>query len=235
MKKVLLFLFAALVIFLSGWAFSKSRNHQIFGEIISRVETDKKIVALTFDDGPWNKIYTEEVLAILNAMEVKGTFFLNGRGIESGFSNAEKIVSAGHALGNHSFSHETLIFRRYDDISKEVEQTSKLIRSAGFEGEIFFRPPYGKKLFLLPYFLDQNGITTVMFDVEPESYREARKDVVSMVDHVVEHTRSGSIILLHVLGSKNDISRAALPLIIQQLRSDGYQFVLLPELFRENT
>lgn len=234
MKRILIILIAVPIFIALGWNYSKSRNYQLFGEIISNVETDTKIVALTFDDGPWNSKYTEEVLSVLDELEVKGTFFLNGRGIEANINDAKKIVSSGHAIGNHSYSHNTLIFRGYEDIAEEVEHTNELIRSAGYVGEIFFRPPYGKKLFMLPYFLNKNGMTTVTWNVEPESYKEATKNSSSMVEHVVNNTDAGSIILLHVLGSKNGTSRDALPLIINRLRAKGYRFVLLPELFREN-
>lgn len=234
MKRVLIVLIVVSIFLTIGWNYSKSRDYQLFGAIISSVETDNKIVALTFDDGPWNSKYTQEVLSVLDELKVKGTFFLNGRGIEENMSDAKKIVSSGHALGNHSFSHDTLVFKRYETIEDEVARTNTLIRSAGFVGEVYFRPPYGKKLLLLPYYLSKKGITTVTWNVEPESCKDVRKNSGSMVDHVVRNTEGGSIILLHVLGSKNATSRESLPLIIKQLRAKGYSFVLLPELFREN-
>ncbi len=230
MKKTLI---AVLVLsLLAGllWKVSKARSFQFFGEIVNRVEAEEKIVALTFDDGPWNSKHTNEVISILKGLNVKATFFLNGRGIEALPGDTRKLVLAGHALGNHAYSHDRLIFKTYSEIKREVERTNEQIRSAGFQGEIFFRPPYGKKLFVLPYYLQQQGITTVTWDVEPESYSKISANADLMVEHVVSKVSSGSIILLHVLGSKNNISRQSLPQIIKKLRAKGYRFVLLPEL-----
>jgi len=216
------------------WNISRARNYQVFGELINRVETEEKIVALTFDDGPWNNRVTDEVIGILEDLDVKATFFLNGLGIKDHPGATRKLVLSGHDLGNHAYSHKRLILKGYEDVKEEVESTSALIRSSGFQGEIFFRAPYGKKLLVLPYYLKQQGITSVSWDVEPESYENVRGSVNKMVEHVVNHTSPGSIILLHVLGSGNGISRQALPLIIKTLRARGYRFVQLPELFRAN-
>lgn len=234
MKKSLIVIIAVSLLVALAWMYSKSPNHQLFGELINRVETDQAWVALTFDDGPWSSKYTDQVLAGLVELDAKATFFLNGRGIEENMSDAKKIVSAGHAIGNHSYSHNALVLKGYETIAGEVERTNELIRLAGYGGEIFFRPPYGKKLFLLPYFLNEKGITTVTWDVAPESHAGARENTQSMVEYVVNHTGSGSIILLHVLGSRNGIARDSLPLIIKQLRNRGYRFVTLPELLQAN-
>jgi peptidoglycan/xylan/chitin deacetylase (PgdA/CDA1 family) len=222
-----------LVCLIAIWNISRARSFQIFGELINRVETGEKIVALTFDDGPWNNGITDEVIAILKHHDVKATFFLNGLGIKDHPSATRRLVQSGHNLGNHSYSHNRLVFKGYDEIKEEVQSTSSLIRSSGFQGEIFFRAPYGKKLLVLPYYLKQQGITSVSWDVEPESYKNARRSADAMVEHVVSNTNPGSIILLHVLGSGNSTSRESLPLIIKALRAKGYRFVQLPELFQE--
>lgn len=214
------------------WTLSNSRTFQVFGDIVSRVDTDKKIVALTFDDGPWNARYTNKVIQILDKLNVKATFFINGRGIENNPEDAKHLVAAGHELGNHSYSHDRLIFKSYDRIKREIENTNSLIRSVGFSGEIFFRPPYGKKLLILPYYLNQNGITTVTCDVEPESYKKHSKSADSIADYVIDKSKSGSIILLHVMGSKNSTARESLPLIIHGLRNKGFRFVKLSELMQ---
>lgn len=222
-----------LVCIVMTWNISRSRSYQVFGELINRVETGEKIVALTFDDGPWNNRVTDEVITILENLDVKATFFLNGLGIKDHPSATKRLVLSGHDLGNHSYSHKRLIFKGYEEIKEEIESTSSLIRSSGFQGEIFFRAPYGKKLLVLPYYLKQQGITSVSWDVEPETYKNVRRSTDAMVEHVVSNTAPGSIILLHVLGSGNSVSRESLPIIINKLRGMGYRFVQLPELFQE--
>ena len=221
-----------LLLLVSGvlWKISKSRSFQFFGEIIQRVETDQRIVALTFDDGPWNRRYTNEVIAILKEKDVKATFFVNGVGVEKLPDDARRFVEEGHTLGNHAYSHDPLVFKSLSTVREQIERTNLLIRDTGFEGEIFFRPPYGKKLFVLPWYLSNAGITTVTWDIEPESIVEIRDDSQLIASHVIDNIRPGSIILLHVLGSKNGESRESIAPIIDKLRGRGYRFVLLPEL-----
>ncbi|MEJ2030024.1 MAG: polysaccharide deacetylase family protein, partial [Maritimibacter sp.] len=91
-----------LVVGLAGWLLSRSHNVQLFGEIVARVETDQPMVALTFDDGP--SPYTQEVIDILAAADVRATFFLIGKDIEARPEAARALVEAGHEIGNHSYS-----------------------------------------------------------------------------------------------------------------------------------
>ncbi len=128
---------------------SKSRTFQFFGEIYSRVETQQKVVALTFDDGP-TRTHTDEILGILREENVKATFYLMGSAIEENQGETEKIIAQGHEIGNHSYNHERMILVTPGFVKNEIETTDGLIRKAGYQGEITFRPPFGKKLFALP-------------------------------------------------------------------------------------
>ena len=110
----------------------RSRSFMLFGKIVSRVETDEKVVALTFDDGPTDK--TPEVLAALDRAGIKATFFLTGREIETEPDAAASIVAAGHQIGNHSYSHQRFVLKSLPFIRDEIERTDALIRQAGFEG-----------------------------------------------------------------------------------------------------
>ncbi|MCE9687757.1 polysaccharide deacetylase family protein [Shewanella sp. AS16] len=235
MKKVflsLLFLSAAVVI--GAWNIGKSRTFQFFGEIIAKIETNEKVVALTFDDGPWSEEYTTQVLGTLEEYNVKGTFFLNGSGIQQNMQSAIDLVNAGHQIGNHSYSHKRMMLIGLDEVKQEIDSTTTLIRQVGFEGEIYFRPPYGKKLIVLPYYLKSEGIKTITWDVEPETYPEIAGSSSAIAEYVVESSSPGSIILLHVLGSKNNESRGAIALIIDGLRSKGYKFVTVSQLLEKN-
>lgn len=232
MKKYLV-IFAVLILAIGGiWKISKSRDFQLFGKIVSRVETADKVIALTFDDGPWNEKHTLPVIDTLDSFGVKATFFLNGKGIENNPVSAQRLVSAGHQIGNHSYSHNRLVLKGFDEIKYEIDSTNELIRSLGYNGEIYFRPPYGQKLFVLPYYLEQQGIVSVTWDIEPESYENVKD---SIAEHAISNARSGSIVLLHVLGSKNQEARKALPDIIKGLQSKGFQFVTVSELLSRST
>jgi peptidoglycan/xylan/chitin deacetylase (PgdA/CDA1 family) len=187
MKKHLRFILKGLIIFiavfLAVWKISSSKSFQFFGGITHRVDTDERVVALTFDDGPTEK--TEEILALLERLEVKGTFFLTGRELERNMEEAKKIVSAGHELGNHTFAHKRMVFRTPSFMRREIDLTDALIREAGYEGEIHFRPPYAKKLFLLPYILKKKNKKTIMWDLEPDS--DLSVSAEEIVNDVVEN------------------------------------------------
>lgn len=209
--------------------FSKSRTTQLFGGIIARVETTRPMVALTFDDGPSVR-FTPDVLAILRERGVKATFFLTGQETEENLPQARMIVSEGHQLGNHSYTHSNMTLMGPARIGQEIERTDAAIRTAGYEGEIMFRPPYGKKLLTLPWYLSRHDRKTIMWDVEPESCPDVAKDAAVFAKHVIEQTRNGSIIIMHVMYRSREVSRQSLPLIIDGLRQRGFEFVTVSQL-----
>ncbi|MCZ4428216.1 polysaccharide deacetylase family protein [Agrobacterium sp. SOY23] len=209
--------------------FSKSRTVQSFGSIIARVETAKPVVALTFDDGPSAR-YTQSVLAILRERGVKATFFLTGKETEENLPQARMIVGDGHQVGNYSYTHSNMMFMGSARITEEIERTDAAIRTAGYEGEIMFRPPYGKKLLTLPWYLSHHDRKTIMWDVEPESFPDVAEDTAAFAKHVIEQTKNGSIIIMHVMYRSREVSRQALPLIIDGLRQRGFEFVTVAQL-----
>ena len=211
------------------WQLSKSRSFQLYGELITRVETQTPLVALTLDDGP-TPTGTRRTLALLDSLDVRATFFVTGRALERHPDHGRRIVEAGHALGNHSYSHRRMILRSRAFVRREVERTDSLIREAGWQGEIPFRPPYGKRLLVLPHYLHQTGRRTVLWDVEPESYREVAASAERIAAHVLDRVRPGSIVLLHVMYPSRAESQRALPLIVSGLRERGYGFVTVQEL-----
>jgi peptidoglycan-N-acetylglucosamine deacetylase len=143
---------------------------------------------------------------------------------------ARAIALAGHELGNHTYSHERMWFVSAGFVAGEVERTDALIRRAGYLGEITFRPPNGKKLLALPYYLEQHDRKTVMWDVEPDSDPEVDAHAERIVDFTVEHTRPGSIILLHGMYAGRDQTRLAVTPIIDRLKAEGYRFVTVSDL-----
>ena len=212
---------------------SRSRTFQFFGTLVHRVETDHPVIALTFDDGPTPE-GTARVLSILDSLGAKGTFFVTGSELLEHLDEGRAILEAGHELGNHSYSHSHMVGKTPRLVRSEIERTDSLIRAVGQEGEVFFRPPYSKKLFVLPWVLWRTGRTTVTSDVEPESYPAAWRDSKAMVDHALEDARSGSIVLLHVMYPSRSESVKALPEIINGLRERGYEFVTVRELLTEH-
>ncbi|MBN2168218.1 MAG: polysaccharide deacetylase family protein [Actinobacteria bacterium] len=205
---------------------SNARSFQLSGKLVNKVDTDEKVAALTFDDGPAEG--TGEVLEILKDKDVKATFYVIGQYMEQYPDQAREIAAQGHELGNHSYFHRRLILKSPSSVKNEIETTNGLIREAGYQGEITFRPPYGKKLLILPWYLSKKKITTVTWDVEPDT--EHAGNAGEILDYTLKETRPGSIILLHPFGSEGSADIRALPEIIDGLREEGYSFVTVSDL-----
>lgn len=230
MRKATWFL-GLLVACFSVWELSRSRTWQLFGEIVPRVETERKVVALTFDDGPRTAV-VDELVGVLAKHHVRATFFVCGAEIREHPQAAAKLVAAGHELGNHSYSHARMVLKSPAFVRSEYERTDALIRSAGQRGPIHVRAPYCKKLAALPWYFAKNERIHVTFDVEPESSSKLDADMQLLVADVVGSVRPGSIILLHPWHHGRERSRAAVPLIIEQLRAKGYELVTVSELLK---
>ena len=207
---------------------TKSRNFQLLGEIMAKGETTEKVVALTFDDGPAEN--TEEILEILRSENTKATFFLTGYEMEMNMEATKKIVQEGHEIGNHSYSHKRMIFKSPAFIKDEIERTDELIRQAGYQGDIHFRPPNARKLLFLPHYLQSQGRKTIMWSMEPDSFPEIARDAGKIVEHVLENVEPGSIILLHVMYENREQSLRSVKGIIEGLKQQGYTFVTVSEL-----
>ena len=210
------------------WLLHKAPGVQIAGDLASHGDRSLRRVALTFDDGPSSK-HTGAVLDKLDALGVRATFFLNGSAMEKHPAVTRLIVERGHELGNHSYSHERMLFRSQSWIAEEVESTDALIRKAGHSGEIYFRPPYGKRLLTLPIYLATTNRTTITWDVngDPNPSEDSASDISN---NILKNVRPGSIILLHVMWNSRQNSRDALESIVVGLRDAGYDIVTVSQL-----
>jgi peptidoglycan/xylan/chitin deacetylase (PgdA/CDA1 family) len=167
---------SAIILALSAaalWQLSKARCMQLVGEVTCRVETEAKLVALTFDDGPTPE-GVDAVLAELGARGIHATFFLIGSRMEKFPGQAERLIAAGHELGNHTYSHQRNLGRSQEFYAAEIAKTGALLQAAGSDTKLF-RPPFGKRLIGLPLEVERAGYRTIMWDVEdqPEKFTQA--------------------------------------------------------------
>lgn len=211
------------------WNISSSRTFQFFGELVDRVETTEKVVALTFDDGP-DPAGAQWVLDVLGKEQVQATFFLMGRDLEKYPELGKAIAAAGHEIGNHTYNHQRMVGVTPGTVAREVEDTDARIRATGYRGDIHFRPPNGKKLFALPYYLSEHNRTTVMWDVEPDS--AGTPTAQQITQDTLAQTKPGSIILLHPMYVSRGDTRQALKPVIAGLKERGYRFVTVSELLK---
>ncbi len=206
-----------------------SRTLQVMGDHVSRVDTTRKVVALTFDDGP-DEVYASLIVNDLRRFDVKGTFYVIGADAAAHPAALRTLVAAGEEIGNHSYEHRRLVFVSTTTVREEVGAADAVIRAAAYTGPITFRPPYAKKLLSYPFEMATAGRTTVMWDLEPDSRTGISGDPQAMTQYVLDGVQPGSIIELHPWGAGNEATRKALPLIIAALKRDGYQFVTVSEL-----
>ena len=203
-----------------------SRSFQLAGALADRVQTDKKVVALTFDDGP-TPGYTEQVLRTLKAHKACATFYLTGRERAENPTQLREIIAAGDELGNHTYSHRALCFVSGATVAAEIERTDAVFRSAGYHGPITFRPPGCKRLLTATLYLARHHRTTVTWDLEPDS---VAGDSDAIVKYVVDGVRPGSIVEMHVMYASREPTRKALPRILERLSAEGYRFVTVSQL-----
>jgi len=115
-------------------------------------------------------------------------------------------------------------------VADEIETTDALIRETGYTGPVHFRPPYGKRLLVLPWYLYRHNMTTVTWDSAPESELGARASAGAIAEQVVRSVHPGSIVLMHVMFDARAESMKAVPQVIDRLRAQGYRFVTVSEL-----
>lgn len=185
----------------------------------------EKVVALTFDDGPWPTT-TEQVLDILKQENIKATFFWVGQALQSSPDIARKVVADGHAIGNHTWRH---IMDNVDDVTaaSEIGNTARLIYETTGLRTNLFRPPGGNlEGSMVPYAKNQKNVIT-MWSAESDDYMVSAPIIV---DNVLSRVQPGGIVLMHDGGGDRSETVKALPQIITALKRQGYEFVTVPEL-----
>ena len=212
---------------------STSLKSEVFGKVIHDIDTPRKIVALTFDDGPNGK-YTQQVIDILDREGVKATFFLIGKNVETYPEIAKEIAVHGHAIGNHSYTHPWLLpLEKKKSILQEVDKAEAAIYKATGESPRLFRPPHGLRSFWMDDIIRREGYTIFTWDDMTKDYLQGTCEK-KIARRILSNIHPGSIIVLHDgVNLEHGINREnmieALPEIIRELKKEGYEFVTLDE------
>ena len=186
----------------------------------------RKLVALTFDDGPSN--ITEKVLDILEENNIVGTFFLIGDLIKpEKKSTMQRQLNLGCEIANHSLTHSYMDKMSAEEIKSEIQKTTDLIKeTVGVEPK-FFRPPYILVSNTMYENIDLPFICGIdSRDWDPESTTEDR------INNVVGHATDGALFLMHDFENNNK-TLEALPTIIKKLKEQGYEFTTASGIFKE--
>jgi len=207
-------------------------DNNVFGRVFFESQTTKKMVALTFDDGPYSP-YTEQVLDILKEYNVPATFFIVGQNAEKHPELVKRIAEEGHQLGNHTYHHVDLLKSDSKTVAEEIDRTSKMIASITGITPHVLRPPHGFRDPTVMKIVTDRGLEVVEWSVMSKDWTNPGVEVI--VDRTVKKVKNGSIILLHDGdGTASQASRAqsvaAARLIIRTLIAEGYQFVTVDEI-----
>ena len=219
---------AVLALLFATFLISKAACWQLIGTPLCKVDTDEKLIALTFDDGP-TQLGVDAVLPVLERYGAHATFFLVGTQMESNPGQAQYLVAAGHELGNHSYYHQRMIGLFPGAYEAEIRRTDALLRAAGEAHPRFFRPPNGKKLTGLPIAVSRTGYQTVTWDYEDQMSAPSAR---AFADTTLARVKPGSIVVMHIMYGPGQIQRDALPLILEGLKARGYRAVTVSELLR---
>ena len=185
------------------------------------IDINKKMIALTFDDGP--NYNTSKILEILNKYNVRATFFVLG----SKINHNEKIIKTmdeyGMEIGNHTYSHKLMTSMSNLDIIKEVEYTSDLIYNIVGKYPNLVRPSYGsfnKKI------KESINMPIIIWNIDTLDWKSHNSKKI--VSRVMNKVSDGDIILMHDIYSA---TVRAVDILVPKLISEGYQLVSVSELF----
>lgn len=186
-----------------------------------------KVVALTFDDGPSPEV-TPRILDTLAQYKAKATFFVMGRWAEKYPELVRRIVSEGHAIGNHSYSHPSSTTP--EGARREIESTNSIIQQITGSRPTIFRPPYGIQNGELARYAKRAGMAVVIWNLT--SADTATKDAKVIAHNVAYTPNPGDIALMHD-GIGHGPTADALPSILEKLTADHFEFVTVPDVLRQ--
>ena len=227
---------------------AKQSYHQIPSSYVIQRAGDKpgKIV-LTFDDGP-DPVWTPKILDILKQENVKAAFFVVGQNGQTNPDIIKRIFAEGHEIGNHSFTHPNLgeVPRQVTDL--ELNATQRLIESLTGHSTRLFRAPYfGDAEPRTPDEVDPTvqaqdlGYISVGLHLDPDDWKLTNDDGTphtadQMVSEILAQVaittpeERGNIVLMHDSGGDRSATVEALPKLIHELRSRGYEFTTIADL-----
>lgn len=185
-----------------------------------RLDKNKPLIALTFDDGP--SIYTPNILAALKEHNGRATFFVVGNRINRYKSQLKAIYEADCEIGNHSYSHANLGISSKQKIKSELSKCDKLIKKVTGKKPKLIRPPYGS---INENLVSESKRPLVLWNVDTLDWQS--RDADKVYNHVMSHLHDGNIILMHDVYRSSE--RAAIR-IISALERKGYQMVTVSEL-----
>ncbi|MCL1803499.1 MAG: polysaccharide deacetylase family protein [Eubacteriaceae bacterium] len=209
--------------------------YQVIGDLIiaspltvekrdySYIDPNKKVIALTFDDGPSD--HTLRLVDVLRRHNAKGSFFVLGSQIKNYHETLRKVDEAGYQVLGHSWSHRNLTQLSKDEIRQDSLLTSMAIYRATGRVPRYIRPPYGSYNDTVREACHDIGISLVNWNVDTEDWKS--RNVDSIVAEVARSARDGCIVLFHDI---YPTTVEAIEIIVPELVRQGYQLLTVDEL-----
>ena len=192
----------------------------LFPEAVWRIKKKrKKVVYLTFDDGPVPEV-TPWVLDTLDSYDVKATFFMVGDNVRRYPGLLDEVRRRGHSYGNHTMHHVQGMKVSTRKYMRDITEADTLIDST------LFRAPHGIMRWAQAAAI-KNHYNIVMYDLVTRDYSK-KMSPERVLANVRRYARNGSIIVFHDSLKAEKNLRYALPLAIEWLKNEGYEFARLP-------
>jgi peptidoglycan-N-acetylglucosamine deacetylase len=188
--------------------------------------TTRKVVALTFDDGPDAEI-TPALLDVLKEKNVKASFFFTGNLLNSYPEVVKRTDREGHLVLSHSFSHPEFTKLSPAELTRELNLTDEGIFSLIGKKPAIVRPPYGDINQTVVNRISEKNYKIAMWSIDTLDWSQPEKD--NIVKNVVDNIRPGDIVLMHSNPARK-ATLEALPVVIDRLRAMGYEFLTVDQL-----
>ncbi len=227
-------LFAIALLFAAGIMYSESQSITVFSSqqpaAIYSVQTDKKMIALTFDIS-WGERRTEPILKVLEEKQLNQvTFFLSSPWVKTHPEIVGKITKLGAEIGSHGHRHLNYSTLKDDQIRKEIITARDIIKDQTGIMTNLIRMPNGDFDKRVLRIAGELNYKVIQWDTDSLDWMN--KGVDNIVQRVVSKAHPGDIVLLHASDSCKQ-THLALPQIIDQLRAKGYTFVTVSQLLNQ--
>ena len=224
-RKITLIITSLLVFFTSSFTYSHYINNEEM--FIKNGSRDKKLIALTFDDGPHPK-ETDKVLDVLKKYNVKGTFFIAGKHANWYSAPLIRASKEGHEIGNHTFNHPDISNLSNAQLEEEILKCEEILIKLTGNKPILFRPPYGsyKQEELSSIAKKLNYKIVLWTSVDARDWQNPPAEVIA--NKIINNSKNGDIILLHDYATNNTVD--AIDILIPKMKELGFEFVTVSEL-----
>ncbi len=199
--------------------------------VVNSVPTLKKVVALTFDDGPTKK-WTPEILRVLQANHVKATFFVVGSQALRYPQYLNQEIKAGMEIGSHGAKHVTRRGKSAAVVEHEVRDNQQILESLGTPKPKLYRLPGGNSDVVARGVLERLGYTVIGWSVDPRDWRH-RYTADQMTTLVMKHVEPGAIVIFHDGPNSSRATVEAVTQIIPQLKREGYHMVTVGQILKD--